>query len=508
MRISTRLKIAASIPAVMLLIIGSGLLLSYRSFRILQEQEAAAYQISAAFEDLSDFARSYVLHHGERPRQQFLLKHGETQGLIARAQSEIPAYRHVLTSIAESNALLHTVFLKLISNQERHGGLEGDHLLKEGQERLQAQLLIRGRNAKAEALGLVTLLNRDRIARQRRIYALSLGLMVAAAAALTLGLVRLMRTITTSLQALQQGTEVIGGGNLAHRIGLVSQDELGHLAQAFDLMTENLQATTVSRDELAREVAERRRAEEQVTALNDELGRNLAQLQTANRELEAFSYSVSHDLRAPLRHLTGFAELLRKRAAADFDEKGRHYLDVISAAAVQMGKLVDDLLAFSRAGRVELKREQVDFGELVKAVIEDFQREAEGRQVSWEVAGLPAVEGDAGLLRLVWVNLISNALKFTRLEERALIRIGGTDGGMEHVFHVKDNGVGFDMRYGQKLFGLFQRLHRPEEFEGTGVGLANVQRIVHRHGGRVWAEGAAGEGAAFFFSLPKRRQTR
>ena len=252
------------------------------------------------------------------------------------------------------------------------------------------------------------------------------------------------------------------------------------------------------------DVTDRKRAEEQITALNEELKRHVAELQSANAELEAFSYSVSHDLRAPLRHLAGFIEMLNKRTAEGLDEKSRHYLNVISGAAHQMGRLIDDLLGFSRAGRVEMKREDVNSNTLARDVINELSDETKGRKVSWEIKTLPRVVGDAALLRLVWTNLISNALKFTRDRSQSIIEIGAEERGKDYVFHVKDNGVGFDMKYKDKLFGLFQRLHRPEEFEGTGVGLANVQRIIRRHGGSAWAEGVPGEGATFYFSLPKQ----
>lgn len=251
------------------------------------------------------------------------------------------------------------------------------------------------------------------------------------------------------------------------------------------------------------EALNRRRAEKTVKGLNEQLRHHLSQVEAANKELEAFSYSVSHDLRAPLRHITGFVELLAKRDTAGLDEKSRHYLQVISEAAQKMGNLIDDLLAFSRMGRGELQKGRVDLGLLVEEVISELQADLQGREIRWEIAPLPTVEGDRAMLRLVLLNLIANALKFTRTRSPAIIAIGAEMAGPEEMhFHVRDNGVGFDMQYAGKLFGLFQRLHAEEQFEGTGVGLANVQRIIHRHGGRVWAEGVVDGGATFYFSLP------
>jgi len=250
-----------------------------------------------------------------------------------------------------------------------------------------------------------------------------------------------------------------------------------------------------------------RRAEKKIEELNVELKRHLQLAEAANKELEAFSYSVSHDLRAPLRHITGFVELLNKRDMKGLDDKSRHYLEVISESAQKMGVLIDDLLAFSRMGRTEMMRSMVDLDTLVKEVVADLKGEARGREIVWEIAPLPPVEGDEAMLRQVLVNLVSNALKFTLSRPQARIEIGAiTDQPGETLFYVRDNGVGFDMRYVDKLFGLFQRLHGQDEFAGTGVGLANVQHVIHRHGGRVWAEGTVDGGATFWFALPKTEE--
>ncbi|MGH9369746.1 MAG: ATP-binding protein [Thermoanaerobaculia bacterium] len=232
------------------------------------------------------------------------------------------------------------------------------------------------------------------------------------------------------------------------------------------------------------------------------LAERSAQLEAANRELEAFSYSVSHDLRAPLRHVAGFAELLGRGAADSLDEKNRRYLQTIIDSARRMGRLIDDLLTFSRMGRAEMHLAPVNLAELVAGVRNELGPDTAGRQVVWKTNGLPVVRGDPALLRQVVVNLLSNALKYTSTRPDAEIEIGSYQQAEEIVVFVRDNGVGFDMRYADKLFGVFQRLHRAEEFEGTGIGLANVRRIIHRHGGRAWAEGEVGRGAVFYVSLP------
>ncbi len=238
-------------------------------------------------------------------------------------------------------------------------------------------------------------------------------------------------------------------------------------------------------------------------AVNRELLERTAQLEAANKELESFSYSVSHDLRAPLRHITGYALMLEKKAAAVLDETTLRYLNTISESAKQMGHLIDDLLSFSRIGRSEVKKTRIDLGYIVEGIVKDLAEETKERDIDWMIGELPEVLCDGPMLRLVFVNLISNAVKFTRPRPKAVIEVDCLPGLDEFVFRVRDNGVGFDPKYEDKLFGVFQRLHHQDEFEGTGIGLANVRRIVHRHGGRTWAEGKLNMGATFYFSLPR-----
>jgi len=257
----------------------------------------------------------------------------------------------------------------------------------------------------------------------------------------------------------------------------------------------------------ARDVTEERRAKDQIAALNADLQQRAAQLQAANKELEAFSYSVSHDLRAPLRHIDGYVARLVKATAEKLDEKSRRYLKIISEAAKEMGQLIDDLLDFSRAGRQEMQNGVVELRELAQEVIGSLGAETQGRNIRWKNGELPVIAGDAVMLRQVMINLLSNAVKYTRPRDPAEIEIGcASQTDQEVVVFIRDNGVGFEMEYVDKLFGVFQRLHRANEFEGTGVGLANVRRIVERHGGRTWAEGAVDRGATFYFSLPKEQK--
>ncbi len=252
------------------------------------------------------------------------------------------------------------------------------------------------------------------------------------------------------------------------------------------------------------DITEHKRRELEIGTLNEELGKRTTELEATNKELEAFAYSVSHDLRAPLRHMSGFTELLQKSSASDLNEKSQRYIKMILESAKRMGTLIDDLLGFSRISRAEAHKALVSLEQLVQDALGEVRQETDGRNVVWKVGALPTWHCDRSMLRLVLVNLISNAVKFTRTRPRAEIEIGCQEQKKDQlVVFVRDNGVGFDMKYVNKLFGVFQRLHSPETFEGTGIGLATVQRIVHRHGGKVWAEGQVDRGATFYFSLSK-----
>lgn len=306
------------------------------------------------------------------------------------------------------------------------------------------------------------------------------------------------KALIRPIDALVHATNRLASADLKARAPASSSTiELNHLSAAFNRMAESL------------ELRERavQQAQERIEAMNAQLEERVhertVELTAAIQELESFSYSISHDLRAPLRHMDGFAGLLRKHDGARLDDKSKHYLDIISESARKMGTLIDDLLVFSRMGRQGLNKHPLEMEELVREVVAELMDMELGRRVQWDIDPLPCVDADRPTMKQVWINLISNALKYSKIRDVARVAIKYEAKGPEHLFAVRDNGVGFDMAYGDKLFGVFQRLHSEAEFEGTGIGLAIVRRIVARHGGKTWAESQPEQGATFYFSIPR-----
>lgn len=337
-------------------------------------------------------------------------------------------------------------------------------------------------------------------------------LLVSTAGAWIVGSV-LQRIISRPVLALADAARTISEkDDYSVRVPGGSRDELGELAKAFNQMltriqehSQNLQRANL---DLLNEIVERRRIEEDLRNLKNELEQRVQErtgaLELANRELEAFSYSVSHDLKAPLRAISGYASMIAEDASQKLSPEEIRYLRLMSESASNMGMLIEHLLNFARLSRKEIARAPVNMRNLAESVMGEQQNQQPDRSVSVRYGDMPAACGDYTLIRQIWTNLISNAFKFTRERSEARLEFGsqpGTRDGMVTYF-LRDNGVGFDMRYAGKLFGVFQRLHQSDEYEGTGIGLAFVKRIVERHGGMIWAEGEPGKGAIFYFSLP------
>jgi signal transduction histidine kinase len=306
--------------------------------------------------------------------------------------------------------------------------------------------------------------------------------------------------------------QVVKSRDFSLRARKTTQDEIGDLADAFNEMLTEIDRRAAALEQsnrfLEHEMAERQQVDAELRRLNEELEQRVAdrtrELTAANKEMESFSYSVSHDLRTPLRAIDGYSRILQEDFAGKLDDEGQRLLGVIRQNSQKMGQLIDDLLAFARFGRKSLATAEIDMKRMVEETLKEIP--SDGKAPVLMLGMLPPAHGDPSLVKQIWMNLLTNAIKFSSKHEKPQVEVGGYSDGTHNVYCVKDNGAGFDMRYYDKLFGVFQRLHRVEEFAGTGVGLAIVQRVVSRHGGRVWAEGKVDEGAAFYFSLPKGRQ--
>jgi signal transduction histidine kinase len=331
---------------------------------------------------------------------------------------------------------------------------------------------------------------------------------------------RLQAVVTQPILAISDvARQVMERRDFSLRAPKASEDEIGYLVDAFnDMLSEverRAETLETSNRNLAHEITERRAAEEVAyraennlrelnAALEQRVGARTAELEAANKELEAFSYSVSHDLRAPVRSISGFVFMLREDHPELLDAEVNRKLEVILESATRMGELIDDLLAFSRLGRQAIRWTALDMERLARSVFAGLLNEKTGRAVQFSITKLPFAWGDPTLLEHVWINYLSNALKFSGKRARPVIEVGANETENDIVYFVRDNGAGFDPTYGAKLFAVFERLHSDKDFEGTGVGLALVHRIITRHGGRVWAEGEPDKGAVFYFSLPKK----
>jgi signal transduction histidine kinase len=388
--------------------------------------------------------------------------------------------------IGHSHASIGVLYPQLIKYHDAASAGAIDRAsFRELEARTVSRLLGQAQEMDANAFRLGEASKAEIVGAQRTLGLLILSFAFVISAIVAANWVLITRNVLAPVARLKRGTEIVAAGNLDYRMGSSREDEIGSLARAFDDMTAKIEAATSTRREAA-----------------EALRRRTAELEAVNQELEAFSYSVSHDLRAPLRHISGFADLLREEFFAVLDESGKRYLATIAGSVTRMGRLIDDLLEFSRMGRAEMRADRTSMSALVAEVVGDLAAEIKERRIEWDIQPLPDIRCDRSMLKQVWVNLLSNAVKYSRPRDLAKIRIGCSRKDGEFELYVQDNGAGFDMAHADKLFGVFQRLHRAEEFEGTGIGLANVQRIVNRHGGRTWAHAKTGEGATLYFTLP------
>jgi signal transduction histidine kinase len=483
-----RLNTAISFGAILLLAALMGL--SWHASRRANDarREAAALQQQILERGIA--RDEYLLHREARARAQWETKTARLDELLGRAAAAFDGADERVT-INEMAALFErtkSLFHDIVRLSDERETKEGERGLSIAVREQVAKLLLVHHDLYSHANRLEESASR-RAQSTHKTTLLSMMGMVGAVLAITI-----VNSIMTSgllerrITQLRDAAEHVAAGKLEHRIAIVGSDELAELGQAFDNMAVRLQETYAA-------------LEAKAATLNEELHRQVVQLEAANSELEAFSYSVSHDLRAPLRSIDGFSQVLQEELGDKLGADGEDALGRIRRAARHMGQLIDDLLKLSKVTRAELHRERVDLSEMARSVALELSRRDPKRQAEVRIADGAVAEADPRLLRIVIENLMDNAFKFTSKRADARIEFGTRVDDGRAVYFVHDNGVGFDMAYAGKLFGAFQRLHSTVEFPGTGIGLATVQRIVHRHGGSVRAEGTPGEGATFSFTL-------
>jgi signal transduction histidine kinase len=481
MKIKTRLRLNTYISLCVLALVILSIAWSFRELSnsdrdidLVEQMRIVAFQRTALRDD-------YLLYQEERAKIQWYAKSETLRELFETASRQLTRSEDkVLLAEARKDfdATLAN-FSQFMEKDKAEGRVaKAGFDLNEAESSLIGQVFLKAYSLSDNIGRLHELMLKERSTAQNRSIIALIITVLGGVFAIIINSAITNRILTERIATLAKGVEIIGAGNLDHLIDVKGNDELSKLARSSNEMAAKIQNLYV---DLKKEIAER---------------------QAANKELEAFSYSVSHDLRTPLRAINGFSQAVIEDYADKLDDEGKRLLDVISDSAKKMGQLIDDLLTFSRVGRQEPRRQEIDMPALVNSVAQDLKQADPGRTIYFDFKPMPAAIGDTAMVRQVITNLLSNAIKFSKPRDAIAIEVGSSIENHENVYYVKDHGVGFDMQYADKLFGVFQRLHSQEKFEGTGVGLALVQRIVHRHGGRIWAEGKVNEGATFYFTLP------
>jgi signal transduction histidine kinase len=474
MKISTSGRIVTATSIGTILIIAAMVAWAHAEVSAADLQRVRAGEITRALSNLRLVTFEFILHRVERARLQEALAAEHLDRLLSNGPFKQAQPAEALAELRERSAAAHRLFTELLDRHDGGSGLDAE-VSHRFQTQLTTRLLLQHQEIAGDAFQLVEY-TRARIddAQRRLFLVIVIGL---ALVAMTTGVAAwvIHQKVLRPVRRIEEGTREVAAGNLAFRLDLPANDEIGRMARNFDAMTDALGAS----------FAQIERSNQELAALN--------------KEMEAFSYSVSHDLRAPLRSMDGFSLSLLEDYGDKLDDEGRDSLVRIRNASQRMGRLIDELLGLARVTRTELKIRQVDLSAMAREIAESLQQRQPHRPVRWQVDDGLRVRADRALLHIALENLLENAWKFTTHTEAPVIRVGTTEHEGKPAYFVADNGAGFDMGYADRLFGAFQRMHHESEFPGTGIGLAIVQRIFHRHEAAVWAHSAPGRGATFYF---------
>ncbi len=478
MKIGTKERFVTGMGLAAIGIIAAMIWWAYSEVENADRQRRVTSEIGRALTELRLVTFEYHLYHNERARVQWDAVSDHVDLLIANARFREPAQTEILAGLREKSAAGRRLFAELTAAL---GADRADAPLDDASRRFETQLLSQLLTYQQEtftnAFRLNNIATQRIIDAQRRVMIVILAGLTLIASVMVGASWLLRRGVLAPIAGLQQATRQVAAGNLDFILGIRGDDEIGDLSKNFDTMTKSL-----------------RKSFAQIERKNQDLA-------VLNEELEAFSYSVSHDLRGPLRSMDGFSLVLIEDYGDKLDEEGADALERIRAASQRMGYLIDDLLRLSQVTRAELNVTRVDLSAIAHAIAAALDLEQSGRSVEWAIEPGLSVRADPALMRIAMQNLLQNAWKFTGRTDRPVIRVGALERDAKMVYFVADNGVGFDMAYADRLFGAFQRLHHAGDFPGTGIGLAIVQRIIRRHDGKIWAEAKEGEGATFFFSV-------
>jgi signal transduction histidine kinase len=503
MKIRTRLQILTTASTALVVIMAFLFYWSQHRLAAANKAKNLADEIVSSVFERNTLKSDYLGNNSRQAKDKWLSKQNQISELLRKAQTNLVSIgdRQTFDDIQKSLDGSSAVFQLILRNRENSkNSVRLQAEASEIETKLEAQLLLKFLDTIADAHRLQKASNELIASTQRTAAKVSISIILTVSLFVTILAWSLGRIISKGIESLQQGATAIGAGNLHHTIPIIAGDEFGNMAAAFNTMSGKLAESHAA---LEHEIVSRKRAADEIEGLNQELIHTVAQLQGANQELEAFAYSVSHDLRAPLRAMGGFSEALVEDYGEKLETEAREYLDEIVIGSRHMGQLIDGLLTLSRSTRGELRHDRVDLSAMTERICVELHKSESQRRVEWRIEPAMSAGGDARMIEVIMRNLLDNAWKYTAGVEEPLIRVYAELNGRDRFICVADNGAGFDMAHAEKLFQPFQRLHRQDEFPGIGIGLATAQRIVHRHGGTIHATGTPHKGATFRFSLPQ-----